>query len=131
MNYKKLIFIFLIIMFLPAVILLLVGMVLVPMIVFLGVSKGHWETMILLLPLLGGGVGLLTAALIIFDIAGNSLLPVSLTLKRFGLLLGILSKLSVVAWIAPNMEPFLYYWLPPLVGGVVLFVLSYQHKFAN
>ena len=118
-------------MFLPALLLFFVGLAFVPSVVFLDLSKGHWESTVLLLPLAGGAAGLVSALLVTCDIAGNSLLSVNNNVKRLGLIAGILSELAVVVWLPPNMEPFLYYWLPELFGGVVLLPLSYLYKNAK
>lgn len=126
MKARHLIFVFSLIVFTPATLLLLAGLALIPAAVFGDLAKGHIIAAVLLLPLLGAIWGLSSAVLVTFDIAGASFSRIGMNKKRWGLIAGFASELSVIAAFTPNMEPFVYYWLPPLVGGVVLLALSFR-----
>jgi uncharacterized membrane protein len=75
--------------------------------------------------LIGGGAGLTSAALLTFDIAGRPIIDSYFWLKRLGLVIGFFAELVVIALVEPQKEALLYYWLPQIVGAVVLFGLSF------
>ncbi|MBA6385226.1 hypothetical protein H4J45_18570 [Colwellia sp. BRX10-6] len=125
MNWRNLIFLFSFLMFSPAVLLLMAGFMVVPPIVIIGLSNWNFGGLVYLFSLIGGGVGLATAFFITFDLAGKTVSYINMQIKRSGLIFGVMSELFVFQYITPNFEPFLYYWLPPLFGAVVLLTLSF------
>lgn len=126
MSIKVLIYPFSFVAFAPAMLLFMVGMTLIIPATILDLTKGHFSTLQYLFLLAGGGAGLVSALLITLDIAGNPIVDSYLWLKRFGLMVGFVSELVVIYLFTPNEEPFIYYWLPQLVGAIVLFVLSFS-----
>lgn len=126
MSIKVLIYPFSFVAFAPAMLLFMAGMILIVPAAILDLTKGHFSTLQYLFLLAGGGAALVSALLITLDIAGNSIVDSYLWLKRFGLMVGFVSELVVIYLFTPNEEPFIYYWLPQLVGAIVLFVLSFS-----
>lgn len=126
MSIKVLIYPFSFVAFAPAMLLFMAGMILIVPAAILDLTKGHFSTLQYLFLLAGEGAGLVSALLITLDIAGNSIVDSYLWLKRFGLMVGFVSELVVIYLFTPNEEPFIYYWLPQLVGAIVLFVLSFS-----
>ena len=124
MSMRALIYLFSFVAFAPAMLLFMAGMILIFPATILDLTKGHFSTLQYLFLLAGGGAGLVSALLITFDIAGKPILDSYLWLKRFGLIIGFASELVVIYLFTPNNEPFIYYWLPQLIGAVVLFGLS-------
>ncbi|WP_221795205.1 hypothetical protein [Oceanobacter mangrovi] len=112
--------------FAPAMLLFMAGMILIVPATVIDLSKGHFSTLLYLSLLLGGGAGLASALLVTFDVAGKPLVESYLWLKRLGLIIGVVSELVVLSIFSPDKEPFLHYWLPQLVGGVVLLGLSFS-----
>ena len=125
MKTRVLICYFSAIMFAPAVFLLLIGTILIPPSVIHDLMRGHFVFALWLLPLFGGFIGLGAAFLITADIAGAAIGNLHISLKRGGLIIGFISEMAVIVKFQPHIEPFLVYWLPPLVGASVLFALSY------
>jgi len=113
-------------MFLPAIFVFCVGLMLLLSIVMMGVTKGNIESLIYLCPLVGGCIGLLAALFITFEIAGKSISSLNLPMMRIGLIFGVVTELIVIYELPPNLEPFMYYWFPPLCGALVLLVLSFK-----
>jgi hypothetical protein len=126
MSMRTLIYPFSFIAFAPAMLLFMAGMILIVPATILDLAKGHFSTFQYLFLLAGGGAGLASALLITFDIAGRLIIDFHLWLKRFGLIVGFASELVIIYIFTPNNEPFIYYWLPQLVGAVVLFGLSFN-----
>lgn len=126
MNLRVMIYPFSFLAFAPAMLLFMAGMSLIIPVTILDLVKGHFSTLQYLVLLTGGGAGLTSALLVTFDIARQPIIGSYLWLKRLGLLVGIVSELLVIKEFTPNKEPFMYYWLPQLVGAVVLFGLSFS-----
>jgi len=121
---RKLIYIFSLLCFFPAIFLLLGGMALIPTAVIIDLGKGHLSSLVLLLPLIGGIFGVIMAFTVAFELLAWTNTKVKNFYKYLGLLVGIMSELSISFWITPNLEPFLTFWLPPLLGaGLLLFGL--------
>lgn len=121
---RKLIYIFSLICFLPAIFLLLGGMALIPTAVIIDLGKGHLSSLILLLPLIGAIFGVVMAFIVAFELLKGINSKVGNSHKYLGLLCGVISELSIILWFTPNLESFLTFWLPPLLGaGVLLFGL--------
>lgn len=125
MNKRTLIYPFSLVAFAPAMLLFMAGVILIVPATILDLTKGHFSTLQYLFLLAGGGSGLISALLITFDIAGKPVVDSYFWLKRFGLIVGFASELVVIYIFTPNKEPFIYYWLPQLVGAAVLLGLSF------
>ncbi|GGD09469.1 hypothetical protein [Halopseudomonas salina] len=125
MNLRVLVYPFSFIAFAPAVLLFNAGVVLIVPATILDLTKGNFEMLQYFALLIGGGAGLTSAALLTFDIAGRPIIDSYFWLKRLGLMIGFFAELVVIALIEPQREALLYYWLPQIVGAVVLFGLSF------
>lgn len=95
------------------------------MAVAIDLRKGHFESMLLLLPLIGGGVGLVSALALTTELAGNAIAKGITSFARAGLFVGIAAELVVYLYIKPESAPTIMYWLPPLFGAVILFAMSF------
>ena len=124
MNNRPWVYPFSFITFAPVVVAFLLGLVLVVPSVVVNVALGKIAALLHLAVLIGGGAGLLSALLLTFDIAGKPLSDTSVGLKRVGLAIGVTSELWLMHMATPAPEPFLFYWVPPLIGSVVLMGLS-------
>ena len=110
----------------PALILFGIGIVTIPMMVIDDITKGHWQTATLILPLIGGAIGLYAAYWATEDIAGFGESNSDNTYKIIGLVLGIMSDLYVL-YLFSNItreEVFIYWCLPQLMGGGLLLVIT-------
>ena len=110
---RKLIYIFSLICFLPAMLLLLGGMALIPTAVIIDLGKGHLSSLMLLLPLIGAIFGVVMAFIVAFELLSWTNSKIKNFYKYLGLLCGVMSEFSIIFWITPNLEPFLTFWLPP------------------
>lgn len=128
MIRTTLIIIFSLATFLPAITLLTVGLPLGLYMFVNGIMKGHIDTILMILPLLGGVVGLGSACLVTFDIINDQSMITKANYKRAGLALGVISEAVVVTFFQPNFEPFAKFWLPPFIGAAVLFALSFKYS---
>lgn len=118
-------------MFAPAMLLLAAGAILVPMVVIMDLLKGHFETMLLLLPLIGGAVGLSSAIVLTTELAGSPIINNVTSYARLGLMVGIAAECVVYFYFEPEWGPSFMYWLPPIVGAVVLFAMSFSRASKN
>ena len=100
------------------------GMVLIPMVVVLSLFKGQLGTLIFLVPLAGGAVGLLSAYILTSKVAGKSLSRRIVALAQAGILIGVASEVGVYLYTEPALEPTILYWSPPVLGAVLLLVVS-------
>lgn len=114
--------------FLPAIALLTAGLPLGLYMIVDDIMKGHIEAILMILPLLGGVAGLGSAFLVTFDVINDESMITKANYKRTGLVIGVISEAVVVTFFQPNFEPFAKFWLPPFIGAVVLFVLSFRYS---
>ncbi|TMS91923.1 hypothetical protein CWB58_17135 [Pseudoalteromonas sp. S201] len=110
---------------LPALLLLLAGIALIPAVVIADLGKGHLSSLVLLLPLIGAVLGIISSITVAFELLGWVKVRVNNCYKYLGMFSGIISELSVIFWFTPNIEPFLTFWLPPMLGSVILIISLY------
>ena len=76
-------------------------------------------------PMVGGAIGLLAACSTLERLVGKPTpQPVSRKL-RIGLIVGIGTVCYIIWELDPHPEPLFWTWLPGVLGGLVLFVLSF------
>ena len=76
-------------------------------------------------PMFGGAIGLLAACSTLQRLIGKPTpQPVS-GKSRIGLIVGIATVCYVIWGLDPHPEPLLWTWLPGVLGGSMLFVLSF------
>lgn len=121
------IYAFFISMFAPAGLMLAAGVILIPIVVIIDLSKGHFETILFLLPLVGGAIGLFSALVLTAELAGDPIVRNITGYARAGLLAGVAAESAVYIYFKPETEPSLTYWLPPLIGAAILFTASFTY----
>ena len=111
-------------MFAPAGLMFVAGLILIPMVVIMDLLKGHFSTMLFLLPLIGGAIGLFSVIVLTTEIAGDPIAKKLTGYARAGLLVGVAAESAVYFYVKPESTPSLTYWLPPIIGAVILFLAS-------
>jgi len=110
----------------PSLFLLLAGTALIIPAAIDDIFKGHIIGFLYFIPVILGYMGFIAAIYLVIDIASKRIRFMHLKMKWLGLILGLSSELTVTYFFPPNLEQFLYFWLPRVAGVFILFIFSYK-----
>jgi hypothetical protein len=115
-------------LFAPALLLFISGALLITSVVVMELFKGGFSSIVYMWPVIGGGVGLAAATVLVIKLAGKPAVSMSTGVAVVGVLVGVVTEAGTYFYFTPAPEPTLIYWLPPVVGAALLLVASaYQH----
>lgn len=121
MPSRKLLYLYSLIVFAPALVTFMTGCA----VVYQGAYEefGLLEAMRrpLILQAFGMFIGLFATVMLTFDLAGTPLARVPLSYKRSIMIVGLVSGFFMNRWIGPTAM----FWVPQLIGTIILIGLSY------
>ncbi|TCS43260.1 hypothetical protein [Reinekea marinisedimentorum] len=121
MLSRKLLYLYSLIVFAPSVILFLTGCGVIYDEAYeqFGLIAGNKAALVL--QAFGLFIGLFASFMLTCDLAGNPLGRIPLSYKRSIMVVGVVSGFFMNRWIGPSTM----FWIPQLIGSIVLIVMSF------
>lgn len=121
MLSRKLLYLYSIIVFAPALILFLSGCAVIYEEAYAQFGLIEKNRAALIIQAFGLFIGLFASILLTCDLAGNPLGRIPLAYKRSIMVVGVVSGFFMNRWIGPSA----LFWIPQLIGSAVLIVMSF------